>query len=322
MFKKVAVNLFKLGLVLGLLWWLHHSGKLDMAMLAELRKYPHRVLLATLFCFVNILLVSWRWRYLLQARLAQAPSLTELYFINWIGLFFSTVLPGSVTGDVIKIFYVKKKGREVSNAFLLFSCFLDRLMGVTGLVLLMGVFSIINYQGLMALSPRLKPLLHFNFLILSIAVTGLLIFFFAPKLIENLLDYLGKIKFLQKVQPRLSDLWRDLTIARPKMFWAITISFMVQFISVVIFHLLVSPQYVTDLSLMMVLSFIPLGFVAVAIPIAPGGLGVGHAAFATLFSFAGENNGANFFNMYFILMIVVNIMGAVPWLVMRKKTAS
>jgi uncharacterized membrane protein YbhN (UPF0104 family) len=322
MFKKVAVNLIKFGLVLGLLWWLHHSGKLDMAMLAELRKYPHRVLLATLFCFINILLVSWRWRYLLQARLAHAPALSELYFINWIGLFFSTVLPGSVTGDVIKIFYVKKNGREVSNAFLLFSCFLDRLMGVTGLVLLMGFFSLINYPDLLALSPRLKPLLHFNFLILAITVTGLLIFFFTPRLIDKLLEYFSKIKFLQKIQPRLSDLWRDLTVARPKMFWAITISFVVQFIGVVIFHLLVSPQYITDLSLMMVLSFIPLGFVAVAIPIAPGGLGVGHAAFATLFSFAGESNGANFFNMYFILMIVVNIMGAIPWLVMRKKASN
>ena len=100
---------------------------------------------------------------------------------------------------------------------------------------------------------------------------------------------------------------------------AILISIVVQFLGVVIFHLLVSPQYQTALSLELVLSFIPLGFMALAIPIAPGGLGVGHAAFQTLFGFAGEMNGANFFNMYFVVTMAFNILGFIPWLISKRR---
>ena len=114
-------------------------------------------------------------------------------------------------------------------------------------------------------------------------------------------------------------LWKDMLAVRPQIGRAILISIVIQFLGAVIFYLLVSPQFETHLSLSMALSFIPLGFMAVALPISPAGLGVGHAAFQALFTFAGESNGANFFNMYFVVMLAFNLLGIIPWLSYRKK---
>jgi len=319
MVKKVLLNLLKALVAAGLLWWLTQSGKLNWEVISEVRRYPHRLLMAFFFCFFSLFLCTWRWRHLLSARATRPQSLMGLFFVNWIGMFFSSVLPGSVTGDVIKIFYVRKKDEAFSATFLLFSCFLDRLMGVTGLVLLMGFFSVLNYGTLISLSPKLAPLLKFNFFLLAAVVTSLAAFFFFPGLIRQTLNQIKRFLPKLKLIDRLLELWNDLIAARPQIGWAILISIGVQFLGVVIFYLLVSPQFVTNLSLDLVLSFIPLGFMAVAIPIAPGGLGVGHAAFESLFAIAGEPNGANFFNMYFLVMMLFNLLGFIPWLALRRK---
>jgi hypothetical protein len=319
MLKKVLFNIIKASLALGLLGWLVQSGKLNWNLLTEMQRYPMRLLMVFCLCFLNLLLVTWRWRYLLSARARQNIPLAGLGMVNWIGLFFGSVLPGSITGDFVKIFYVKKSDASLSTPFLLFSTFLDRVMGLTGLILLMGGFSVFNYSTLSALSPKLIPMLHFNFFLLVSITTGLIVFFLAPQVIEKLLSIMKVVVPNNKWPVRLQDLWKDLIGAKKQMGLAILISILIQFLGVVNFHLLVSPQYETALSLELVLSFIPLGFMALAIPIAPGGLGVGHAAFQTLFGFAGEMNGANFFNMYFVVTMAFNILGFIPWLISKRR---
>jgi uncharacterized membrane protein YbhN (UPF0104 family) len=320
MAKKIVLNAAKVILAAGLLWWLVDSGKLDWEMLLTLRRYPHRLLLAFGFCFLNLLLVTVRWRFILAARTESAPMpLRKLFLVNWIGMFFSTVLPGSVTGDVVKVFYVRRQHKELSHAFLLFSCLLDRVMGLTGLILLMGVFSVANYSALVVMSPRLSTLLGFNFMLLGAVVGGLLAYFFLPAGWQARFEAWARARPKAKLPLRVAELWRDLTAVRGRVALAVAISVAVQFLSVVIFYLLVSPQFVTGLSLPMVLSFIPLGFMAIALPISPAGLGVGHAAFEALFAFAGEPGGANFFNMYFVVMLTFNLLGALPWLAWRHK---
>ncbi len=322
MAKKILVNGLKAVLAAGLLWWLMRSGKLDWHLLADMRRYPHRLLLAFLFCFVNLFLITWRWRQLLGARGGGGLNMRQLFFVNWIGQFFSIVLPGSVTGDLAKVYYVKRRDPTFSNAFLLFSCFLDRLMGLTGLILLMGTFSVFHYGPLTAMSPRLAPLLHFNFLLLAGVGLAALVFFFMPTLparvLARLSTALPQVRFL----PRLHVLWDDLVAAKGHMAKAVFVSILVQFLGVVIFHLLVSPQYTAPLSLSTVLSFIPLGFMAVAVPLAPAGLGVGHAAFEALFGFAGQPGGANFFNMYFVVVVAFGLLGALPWIIWRGRESS
>ena len=49
----------------------------------------------------------------------------------------------------------------------------------------------------------------------------------------------------------------------------------------------------------------PIGFISVAIPIAPGGIGIGHVAYETLYQLAGLSGGADIFNLFIIVQLGV-----------------
>jgi uncharacterized membrane protein YbhN (UPF0104 family) len=61
----------------------------------------------------------------------------------------------------------------------------------------------------------------------------------------------------------------------------------------------------------------PFGILVTALPLAPGGLGVGHAAFDRLFSMVGLPGGANVFNVYVLTQLVLNLLGVFPYLYMK-----
>jgi hypothetical protein len=67
------------------------------------------------------------------------------------------------------------------------------------------------------------------------------------------------------------------------------------------------------------IAFLPLGLMALALPVAPSGLGVGHAIFQKLFEFSGIENGASLFNIYFIVTLSVNLLGVIPYLLSKRK---
>jgi glycosyltransferase 2 family protein len=316
MSKKILLNLLKFIIAAALLWWLAESGKIDWKLIKQILDHPGILALVIPICALNLGLITIRIRHLLKSRTQALLSLRTLYLITWIGMFFSSVLPGSVTGDIIKVWYLKKQDKNLSTAFLVFVSFLDRVMGLTGLVLLMGFFSLINYSYLISLSSQMSSILHFNFILVGLVVVTLIVFFIFPQSMNLLIQAFPQ----NNLSKRLLSLWSDLQQIRKKMFIAIAISVLVQFLGVVSFHFLVSAFYTSTLSLTTVLSFIPLGFMIVAIPISPGGLGVGHAAFQTLFSFVGETNGANLFNIYFVVTLCFNLLGAIPWLILKKES--
>jgi len=57
----------------------------------------------------------------------------------------------------------------------------------------------------------------------------------------------------------------------------------------------------------------PIGLITVAIPIAPGGIGVGHAAFESLYQLAGFSGGADIFNLFIIVQLGVFLLGGIPY---------
>ena len=65
-----------------------------------------------------------------------------------------------------------------------------------------------------------------------------------------------------------------------------------------------------------------LGSLASALPIAPGGLGVGHAAYDKLFEFAGLTGGANVFNVFCLSMLALSLSGAIPYVFAKSKLPS
>ncbi len=62
----------------------------------------------------------------------------------------------------------------------------------------------------------------------------------------------------------------------------------------------------------------PFGVLVTAVPLAPGGLGVGHAAFDKLFHLVGLPGGANVFNIFTLSQLGLNLLCFNPYLSVMK----
>jgi uncharacterized membrane protein YbhN (UPF0104 family) len=85
--------------------------------------------------------------------------------------------------------------------------------------------------------------------------------------------------------------------------------------------LIVQVTHPEGVSLLMAL-LVPLGFVANALPLTPGGLGVGEAAFDQLFQLAGFTGGAVALLGWRLLMLLIGLPGWVVYIFAKQQTVA
>jgi uncharacterized membrane protein YbhN (UPF0104 family) len=318
MLKTIFLNALKFLVAGSLIYWLVNSGKLDFKLLANLLHSPLSLVMAALLSILNFWLISLRWKEILKSRSEVHLPVSGLIKVTWIGQFFSSVLPGSVSGDLVKMLYIQEYNPKFSKKFLLVSILLDRVMGLCGLILLVGISSLFFSSYLLNASPGLKPLLLTNYLLSSLVVFGLILFFFFDKKVRFLLNRMSSL-FFKSFLDKIIQLWDDLTMIKSRLLKTVLISIVVQFIGVLVFWTLISNHVVGKMDFIQALAFIPIGLMTLALPVAPSGLGVGHAIFQKLFQLCSIDNGASLFNIYFFATLVINIFGAIPYLMGRSR---
>lgn len=316
--KNIIINALKIIFVGSLIYWLISSGKLDFRLIAELTNYPQSVALAAMVTAFNFVLISYRWKTILRARSQNHLPLGGLLKVNWIGQFFSSVLPGSVTGDLVKILYIKKLDQSFTKKFIFASILIDRAMGLSGLILLVGISSLLFGKEISSQAPSMKPLLQFNYVLMSLVILTFTLFFFFHHFVTHLLRQTQKL-FLYDIMEKLILFWDDLVLIKRKMFKGIIISILVQLFGVIVFWILISPFVDGKMNFFNALASIPIGLMTLALPIAPSGLGVGHAIFQKIFELSSVTNGASLFNIYFVVSLVVNLLGAIPYMTSKTK---
>lgn len=318
MLKTIFINTLKILVAGALIYWLITSGKLDFKLLIGLKDHPWAVATAIILSILNFILISYRWETILRARSQVKIPISGLLKITWIGQFFSSVLPGSVSGDLVKILYVQKFDGNFSKKFVFASILIDRVMGLSGLILLVGISSLLFGQHILDNAPAMKPLLSMNYLLAVLVIASFSVFFFFHHLVRDLLSRGESIGF-PKVFQKIISLWDDLVLIKSHMLKAMALSIVVQFMGVLIFWSLIRPFIGNNMDFVQALAFIPLGLMTLALPIAPSGLGVGHAIFQKLFEFSGIENGASLFNLYFVVTLVVNVCGVIPYVLTKAK---
>ncbi len=317
--KSFIKNTLKLVLAFGLIYWLVESGKLDFSLLKKLFASPLTVIIAILLLQFDNGIAAFRLRIILHKKASQSISFLKVYLANWIGIFFNSVLPGSVTGDLIKIFYIQDLDKNFSKRFLLGAVFIDRVVGLLGLVSVGGIVCLLNYQTLVNLSPDVANLIHVNILLTLGVVISLLMIFFFPGFPLLISGKCKKISSLEKIMLKLESIWESLCSFRNKILILLALSMTLQSIIIFIFWYLASPYSVGDLSLVTVFSIMPIGFISISLPIAPAGLGVGHVVFENLLGYFNITNGASLFNIYFFVVLISNLTGVFPYVFYRGK---
>ena len=311
--------LLKFSFAAGIIYWLVDSGKLDPSLFSDLMKSGPNLYIGAAIIMFNMAMTGYRWKLLLQVKSKTKLNILKILPAHWIGLFFSSFLPGIVTGDVVKLLYIKDLDKNFSKTFLLTSVVMDRIMGLCGLLFMAGFVSLIQYNELLNLSASLKPFIHLN-LLLCLGCIVFFIILFLPEKIQDKIDRIvEKIPFIgAKLSHLLDQVWLFGKYKKPTI-QTLVMSICTQALGILAIWYLTSPFYGKEIPFTLLFGFLPIGFVAVAIPISPSGAGVGHLIFDELFNIVGVPGGASLFNIYFLVLLSINLLGILPYVFTSKK---
>jgi uncharacterized protein (TIRG00374 family) len=266
----------------------------------------------------------WRWQSLLRASRLHLPT-REVFSYLMVAKFLNMALPGYIGGDVIRGFYVSR--RTVSRGFLagseagggrgpstvLPSIVFDRMAGLLPLFTLALLGSVGGFWFSLPV--------HLLVVVISFSAAGLLaasgIFWMAyrnpepPPLLVHVLAKIRLNNLLSALYEGSHQYARNPSLIRK----VLGLSFMSQGMILTSF-ILFGMALGIDIPLISYFILVPLGLMVTAIPIAPGGLGVGQVAFLGLFQMVGTALGANLITLYMAAYALVNMSGAllVPFL--------
>ena len=94
------------------------------------------LLAALVLLGLPFVITAWRWRQLMLVQGMNLPY-AKCLTLTFVGQFYSTFLPGTTSGDIVKIIYTGRiTGQKTKSAV---TVILDRVIGLIGLMLVAGV---------------------------------------------------------------------------------------------------------------------------------------------------------------------------------------
>ena len=248
---------------------------------------------------IYVLLVvigALRWRLLLEDRFSLG-RLCSLYFI---GSFFNNILPGSIGGDTVKMYYLYQDTGKGGSSF--GSVFLDRYIGLFALLTMGLVSGIIAFDELKAVHMQwVTPALF------TANIAGSLLFFGFRigsrfSVIADFYDY--SYLYLQRKMVVL------------KVFF---LSIVLQVLSIGMIAI-IARGLGQQLSFTALFVFVPVIMIATTLPISISGFGVREGAFVLLFGLVGvpPQESASISFLWFLSVAVTSLVGLVEYIRFRR----
>jgi glycosyltransferase 2 family protein len=317
--RTLTVNLLKIFFAAALVYWLVQSGKLHFENLTLYIRYPQVTLLAVLgFVFLLIGCGGFRWYLLLRGQEIYVPFFKVIQ-LQMIGFFFNTAMPGAVSGDIVKAFYLLRDQKSQAKTPAMLTILIDRAVGLMSLFFLGTVAILFNSDVLLG-SALLRPMAYFVLIVTAIILVAVFIVFYPHKGFQERVDGIFNVKIvgfglLKKIFVALCA-YRQ---SPQTLLLAVAIGLAIQGFILVFF------LYLTDLLMGSHPDFwtfaavYPIGSLVTALPISPGGLGVGHVAFDKIYGAIGQAGGADVFNVYILGLLCLNLTGGIPYVLYRRE---
>jgi len=136
--------IFRMAVSAGLMIWLMLMIEWDEALRVMKEGSPLFLWAAFLAIQITVATSIWKWKMLVDSsdtsKQSDYSTMTQLGKLYYIGLFFNNFMPGSVGGDVIRIYYL---GKNTSAATAAASVLFERItsgIALVGIVLISALF--------------------------------------------------------------------------------------------------------------------------------------------------------------------------------------
>ncbi|WP_428826720.1 lysylphosphatidylglycerol synthase transmembrane domain-containing protein [Azonexus sp. IMCC34842] len=304
-------TIVKTAIAAGIFYFLLAKGVIELQPLAELLVHHNLAILSAILLMGGLLVGASRWWILLRS--AEIPmSLLNVVRLYLIGAFFSTWLPGAAGGDMARALYVVK-GLESRRSTAVLTIALDRAFALWGLLGIAAMLAMSNWQ-----SRELQPVLAYYIwlitgAILVCAVGGLAVYFIA-----RFVHIPVWPRWAAKARPIAHQLGRAIVLIvghKGAMLSCATLSIAASGLVALGIVIISSAFEFGPAPLVAALAGV-IGNISSAVPLTPGGLGVGEAVFAKICLELGSNVGpyATIYLAFRIVMAVVGFCGALFWL--------
>ena len=285
--RRFVFGAVRFAIAVAVLVFLARTGRVDWSALGGLIDHWGALLFALGLVTLLFLLVSWRLCILLRAR-ALHLSLRDSMELSLVTNLFTLVLPGG-GGDIVRLYYTTRNspGRRTEIATVLL---LDRITGLLALTL----FPLIAAPMCLPLIDQSRVLQTLVVLAAgaSLAVVAILAVAMsrgarAIRVVQWLLRTVPLRGYLALMLDTLQGFRTNLRA----LVAAVGISLLAHSVGMVVFVLLAEVMHPSEAHLA-VPFLAALGMMANNLPLTPGGLGVGEAAFESLFGIARLQGGA------------------------------
>ncbi len=304
-----AGNLVRIAAGIALLALLYYLGIVDIAALGALASRPDIVALATVAALASIPLEALRWHILLRSQ-GLSLRLGRTTRILATSLFFANFLPGAAGGDLIRGVYIYNAAEGRRTPALL-SILIDRLIGLIAFVLV-GLVAVLLLPS--TGSAALAPLIAVLSALFLAGLAAVVLFgqpmgrFLRRALSGWSLRLLTIIDDLGAALRQYAHDWRRTGLA-------LVISVAIAVLSVAPIVLIAEAMQIGTLSLLGYAVAGLYALIANSLPVTPGGLGVGEAAFASVCVMLDPRAAYAAYGTIFLAFRCIFILSTVPGLV-------
>ena len=283
--------------------------------------------LAAFICTLAVLLTFLRWYYLVRAQ--DLPfRVPDALRLGIIGFFFNTFMPGSVGGDAIKAVFLAREQKN-RRTMAVATVIMDRAIALWALVWFVAICGLIFWAGGQLEGRGAGP----SQLVIKVAA-GIVVVSLACWLLLGLLPphrsekFAGRLSRLPKVGHAAGELWRAVWMYRCRqrsVAMTMLISWIghVGFVLTFYFSVLVladdrDMQHIPTLAQHFLI--VPIGLVIQAMPLFPGGAGIGELGFGGLYKWFGAAVACGVLGSLVqrVIMWVLSVFGYLFYLRLRR----
>lgn len=274
---------------------------------------PTLLLVAALAWGFSLFWTAWRWYLLLHVQGIRV-TLAVVFQLTMVGQFFNSFLLGTTGGDVIKIYYATRAAPTKRSAAGL-SVVVDRVIGLSVLIIIAVIFVAIHYRFLVGNAET--QAMVWTVLAVATGLGGALVgVIFLP----TLRKWAKNLPLVHRLpmQDRLARIYDAFARYRSE-YSVITFATLLSVINH--FTIFVS-AYILSLAMgfevpfWLFISFLPIIFLLIAIPISFSGLGVREVLFIWFFGLLGVNDtdAVAFSLLFFALTLTWSLIGGLFYL--------
>jgi glycosyltransferase 2 family protein len=308
--RGAVLTILKLAFAVALIGWIVHKGDLDPEAFRRPLSQPGSLALVLTLSTIGLSLGGVRWALLLRNEGIPVPFLKVLQ-LTWIGHFWNMVIPGAVSGDAVKMFYVGQQApgrREEAWTTVL----ADRMIGLMALVSVGALAALANLRFMWG-RTELRAIFLLMVGILAVAILGGLVLATDLGRRSRLVRELGpRIPFAANLVRAYDVLTR--LMRKPKtVLAAFLLSFVSHSVAVTNAYLLGRAAGEVVLTATQYYVLLPVAMVSNAVPLTPfGNIGVGESVLGKLFEWSGApaSSGVTVMLLLRATLLAMALLGA------------